>query len=60
MISSSWDKTLRVWDLESREVIARFTGEGALECCAVVPDGRTIVAGEMSGRVHFLRLEGVL
>jgi hypothetical protein len=27
--------------------------------CAVASDGVTIVAGELSGRVHFLRLEGV-
>jgi hypothetical protein len=27
--------------------------------CDVSADGRTIVAGETSGRVHFLRLEGL-
>jgi WD40 repeat protein len=59
VISSSWDTTLKVWDLSSGEVIASFTGERALECCAVAPDGVTIIAGEASGRVHFLQLEGV-
>ncbi|WP_414756702.1 WD40 repeat domain-containing protein, partial [Anabaena sp. CCY 9910] len=59
IISASADKTLQVWDLESRKVIARFTGESALLCCSVAPDGMTIVAGEQSGRVHFLRLEGM-
>lgn len=59
VISASDDNTLKVWDLKSREVIASFSGDSALECCAVVPDGVTIVAGEASGRVHFLRLEGV-
>jgi len=28
-----------------------------MRACAVTPDGRTIVAGEKSDRVHFLRLE---
>ncbi|HLP92165.1 MAG TPA: hypothetical protein VK184_26690 [Nostocaceae cyanobacterium] len=30
-----------------------------LTCCAVAPDGVTIVAGEASGRLHFLRLQGM-
>jgi WD40 repeat protein len=56
-ISASKDNTLKVWDLETREIIASFTGESSIMCCAVAPDGVTIVAGEASGRVHFLRLE---
>jgi len=59
VISVSIDKTLKVWDLSSGELIDTFTGEGALWCCAVAPDGVKIIAGEASGRVHFLRLEGV-
>jgi WD40 repeat protein len=59
VVSASDDNTLKVWDLESGTEIARFIGEGGLYCCAVAPDGVTIVAGEASGRVHFLRLEGV-
>jgi WD40 repeat protein len=58
-ISASNDNTLRVWDLESGRVIARFIGDSALNFCAIAPDGVTIVAGEASGRVHFLRLEGI-
>ena len=27
-----------------------------MSSCAFAPDGRTIVAGDESGRVHFLRL----
>jgi len=59
VISASDDNTLKVWNLETGEVIASFTGEYPLSCCAVAPDGVTIVAGEESGRVHFLRLEGM-
>jgi WD40 repeat protein len=58
-ISGSFDKTLKVWSLETGEVIASFTGESSIYCCAVAPDGVTIVASEQSGRVHFLRLEGM-
>jgi WD40 repeat protein len=56
-ISGSGDRTLRVWNLESGEYSAGFTGEGPISHFAVAPDGRTIIAGEKSGRWHFLRLE---
>jgi len=58
-ISASGDYTLKVWDLETGEVLGIFNGESALYACAVSPDGKNIVAGDASGRVHFLRLEGV-
>ncbi|MEG4008904.1 hypothetical protein QUA21_24115, partial [Microcoleus sp. Pol1B3] len=58
-ISGSWDSTLKVWDLSSGNVIASFTGESSIACCAIAPDGVTIVAGDASGRVYFLRLEGI-
>ena len=58
-ISASYDNTLKVWDLESGKAIATFIGDGALFCCTVAPDGVTIVAGEASGRLHFLLLESI-
>jgi len=57
-ISGSWDKTLRMWDIESGQVFASFSEDGPLHACAISPNGRTIVAGDASGRVHFLRLMG--
>jgi len=56
-VSTSRDKFLILWDLHRDEIITTFKGDGELLCCAVAPDGLTIVAGEASGRVHFLRLE---
>jgi WD40 repeat protein len=53
------DTTLKVWDLHRGELIASFFGESELQACAIVPDGMTIVAGEQSGQVHILRLEGL-
>ena len=55
-VSASWDKTLRVWDLESGKELALLTADGPMTSCAVSLDGRTIVAGDASGRVHLLRL----
>ena len=58
-VSGSADRTLRLWNLGSGKKIAAFAGDGEIGSCAVTSDGRTIVGGESSGRVHFLRLEGV-
>lgn len=58
-ISGSMDETLRVWNIKTGQTIDSFSGEGLLHACAISPDGVTIVAGEASGRVYFLRLEGV-
>ncbi|QIR41002.1 hypothetical protein HCG51_32855 [Tolypothrix sp. PCC 7910] len=58
VISASLDNTLKVWDWQTGEVIASFAGESAINCCAVTPDGVRVVAGDKSGRVHFLRLQG--
>ena len=51
--------TLKVWELNSRRELATFTAESPIDCCAVAPDSQMIVAGDSSGRVHFLRLEGL-
>ncbi len=58
-ISASGDDTLKIWDLLSGKELASFSGEYGFNCCAILPDGVTVVAGDRSGRVHFLRLEGV-
>ncbi|MEK9513087.1 hypothetical protein AAEJ74_15795 [Limnospira fusiformis PMC 851.14] len=59
-VSASWDNTLKLLDLETGEVLATFIGEsGAMKSCAIAPDGVTVVAGDGSGRVYFLRLEGL-
>jgi WD40 repeat protein len=59
LFSGSLDNTFKVWDLESQKVIASFATDNELRACAVAPDGRTIVAGEASGRLHFLQLQGI-
>jgi len=50
---------LTIWKLETLEVITTFDTEGNISACAVAPDNRTIIVGEESGRLHFLRLEGL-
>ena len=58
-ISASSDRTLKVWGLATGALLASFTGDASMRCCAVAPTGEVIVAGDVTGRVHFLRLEGV-
>jgi len=58
-VSGSSDRALKIWDLLSGKEIASFSPDAEFECCAIAPDGVTVVAGDRSGRVHFLRLEGV-
>ncbi|MBD2345663.1 hypothetical protein [Anabaena subtropica] len=48
---------LRLWDLNSGNCLHTWTGDSAIFCCAVSSDGFTFVAGEVSGRLHFLRWE---
>ena len=52
------DKTLRVWDLESGKELALLTADGLTASCAVSLDGRTIVAGDATGNIHILKMEG--
>jgi WD40 repeat protein len=56
-VSSSLDRTVRLWNLASGAMLAIFTGESEIRSLAVTRGG-TIVAGEQSGRVHFLRIQG--
>ena len=56
-ISIADDNMLKLWDLYSKKEIASFAGESALKSCAITPDGATIIVGEESGKLHFLKLE---
>ncbi|HAC63994.1 MAG TPA: hypothetical protein DCF68_10760 [Cyanothece sp. UBA12306] len=58
VISGSRDKTVKIWDLVTGNCIATFTAEASITCVAVAPDGVSIVAGDSSGKVHFLQLIG--
>ncbi|HEX7677047.1 MAG TPA: hypothetical protein VF713_02910, partial [Thermoanaerobaculia bacterium] len=55
-ILGAWDGTLKLVDLDRGEVIASFTCEGHPTCCAVTPDGETIMAGGPMGAIDLLRL----
>lgn len=54
-VSVSSDMTLKLWDLDTGTCLATFTSDELMLCCSISPDGILIVAGDGSGRVHFLR-----
>jgi WD40 repeat protein len=58
-VSGSSDKTLKVWDLETGLSPITFCGEDPFDSIAVAHDGRTVIAGNRSGHLHFLSLEGL-
>ena len=64
-VSVSENRSIQVWDLVATqegngfECVATLLVDSALRTCVVAPDGTTIVVGDTSGRVHFLRLENV-
>jgi WD40 repeat protein len=57
VISGSWDNTVKVWNLETGEEIATFSGDADFHSCTVTPNGLTIIAGDAGGMVHFLKWE---
>jgi WD40 repeat protein len=56
-ISASDDGSVKVWDLNKKSCAASFTGESPMTCCAITPDGKKIIAGERSGRIHLLNFK---
>jgi WD40 repeat protein len=48
---------LATWRLDDGASIAGFGADAPLTACAISSDGRLIVAGDGSGRMHFLRAE---
>lgn len=57
VVSGSDDGILRAWDVERGEELARFYADAGIWCLSGSPDGKTIIAGDRCGKVHFLRFE---
>ncbi len=57
-VSASKDFTLRVWGVATGQVVSMLLTSAPLHCCAMTPDGKTIVAGDSIGGMHFLEWVG--
>ena len=57
-VTSSLDKTLRLWDLEHGQLIRQFTGPGEIAFeVDLSPDGRTALSGSNDGTVTLWDVE---
>ncbi len=56
VVSASYDRSLRLWDVEIARTVAVFTLDAPATAITVVPGRRLLVAGDASGTVHFLDL----
>jgi len=59
IVSASLDTTLKVWDLESGTIIAEFYCEGMARACGYSKIYHSYIAGDASGRIYILHLEGI-
>lgn len=58
-ITGSSDCSLKVWDLNTAICLATLSIENSVLSLDIASDGATVVAGDGSGRIHFLHLEAL-
>jgi WD40 repeat protein len=57
-VSASWDRTLRLWDLDTGAEIHRFEGHtGGVNAVVVTPDGRRAVSASYDGTLRLWDLD---
>jgi WD40 repeat protein len=57
-LSASDDSDINLWDLTSGVLLATHTTESPVLACAGNPRELNLIAGDRSGLVHFISLEG--
>jgi len=58
IVSGGGDRTIRLWNTDSEVPLSTLTLDSPVRSCAVGP-GLTVMAGDASGGVHFLRIDGL-
>lgn len=58
-VSAADDADINLWDLDKGTLLAAVTLESPVLTCAGSTCGRTIVAGDRSGLVHFISVEAI-
>ncbi len=56
IVSCAWNNKIILWDLTSFRFLASFIGDWQFLACAIASDGRTIMASDAAGQVHFIKL----
>ena len=58
MASGSWDKSIRIWDLESRNQIKELKGHSySVNSASFSPDGKTLASGSSDKTIKIWNLE---
>jgi WD40 repeat protein len=57
LASASDDMCIKVWDIKQARLLCELTVDAPITVGTYSPKNRTIVIGDGSGRVHFLKLE---
>jgi WD40 repeat protein len=58
IVSGSNDNTLKIWDAKTGREQATFICDASVQAVAINSSGSKIAAGDYSGNVYFLKLEG--
>jgi RNA polymerase sigma factor (sigma-70 family) len=53
LVSASWDRTVRLWEVATGKELRRFPVPGGGSGAAVSPDGRLVVSGDMDSTLIF-------
>jgi hypothetical protein len=57
-LSGSWDRTLKVWNLDTNTVIATLTGHSSyVRCCVVFSGGRRALSGSTDSTLKVWNLD---
>ena len=56
-VSVGRDRRLILWDADRGEALCQFRGDVAFTACGLSADGKTVVAGDIRGAFHLLRVE---
>ncbi|MGK7919679.1 MAG: WD40 repeat domain-containing protein [Trichodesmium sp.] len=58
IVSAAADHKVKVWDIQTGKELMSFSGDNSFYCCTVGTDGKTVVAGDSLGVIHFLEMAG--
>ncbi|RMH72249.1 MAG: hypothetical protein D6680_19705 [Cyanobacteria bacterium J007] len=54
LVSCSYDKTIKVWHLDTGHLLGTLTGHrGWVSCLSIGPDGRSLVSGSLDNRLLY-------